>query len=242
MTTNSEIIIFETRESMVDTFGNLWQDTARKALIHTGRFMVALSGGKTPIPYLEALAKKIPETIWQNTHIFLVDERHVPWSDADSNYGMIQKTLLNHFGISESNLHPIPFEKTAELSAESYENNLKQFFGDSDFPVLDLIMLGLGTDGHTASLFPKNAALNEKVHWTTSTKQSGIPHARITLTYPILNAGKNVIFVVEGSNKSERVKNIVTDRKKKYPATHIQPVAGKLLWLLDKDAASEISD
>jgi 6-phosphogluconolactonase len=242
MATHPEIKIFKTRESMIDRFVHLWQDIARKALIHSGRFTVALSGGRTPVPYLDTLAKKIPETIWQNTHIFLVDERHVPWSDPDSNYGMIKKAVFSHFKISKSQLHPVPFEKTPELSAESYENSLRQFFRESELPELDLIVLGLGADGHIASLFPGNPALKETSRWTASVKQPSVPHARITLTYPVLNTGKNVIFVVEGAGKSGRVREVVCEQKKTLPASHIRPVNGSLVWLLDQEAGSELSD
>lgn len=237
-----EIQIFKSRESMISGFVTLWQDIAREALIHTGRFTVALSGGKTPVPYFRALVKKIPETIWQNTHIFLVDDRHVPWSDPDSNYGMIQNTLLERLTMPDANLHPVPFEDTAEHSAAAYESGLKQFFGGSDFPVLDCIMLGLGSDGHTASLFPGNSALKEKRRWATSAEQPGVPHDRITLTSPVLNSGKNVIFVVEGNGKSEKVREVIRDRKKTLPAVKIHPANGRLIWLLDEKAASQLSD
>jgi len=241
MSVKPQIQIFKSQASMITGFINLWQDVAREALIHTGRFTIAVSGGKTPIPYFKGLADKIPATIWQNTHLFLVDERHVPFTDPDSNYGMIQKNLLDRLEMSESNLHPIPYEKTAELSAKAYEAGLKQFFGNASLPEFDFIMLGLGTDGHTASLFPKNPALKEMMKWTASAEQTDVPHRRITLTYPVLNAAKNVVFVVEGEEKSQRIKDIVSDRKKAYPATQIQTTTGKLIWMLDDQAASLLS-
>lgn len=237
-----EIHIFESKKSMIDGFARLWQDVARKALIRTGRFTAALSGGRTPVPFLEALAERISETIWQNTHIFLVDERHVPWSDPDSNYGMIRKALVDKLSISDANLHPVPYEETSRQSAHAYESGLKRFFRGADTPVLDLIVLGLGADGHTASLFPKDAALKEMVRWVAVADPNEAPHERITLTVPVLNAGKNVVFVVEGPDKSGRVEEIIRKGKKTLPASKIHPRNGRLIWLLDRKAAAYISE
>ena len=171
----------------------------------------------------------------------MVDDRYVPFDHEDNNWGMIRRELISSIQIADGNLHPIPYKKTVEMSAQHYEKELKRFFGTATpFPQFDLLVMGLGTDGHTASLFPGNPALKETKKWCVATEQSGVPHPRISLTYPVLQNGGELVFMVQGKNKAARVKEILVDRDASLPATQAFSTSGRTVFLLDKEAASSL--
>lgn len=235
---NKKIAVFDDPAKMIEAFVQLWIGRARKALIDRGNFSAALSGGKTPGPFYHALSTAVTETIWQNSHLYMVDERHVPHSHADSNWGMIQREIIRNVSISEGNLHPVPFAKTAEESAVQYEKELRRFFGRScKFPAIDFLVMGLGPDGHTASLFPGSPALYEKVRWSVASRPETAPHSRITLTFPVIQNAAEVVYIIKGKDKAVRVKEILVDGNEYLPATRAQSRDGKTIYLLDQDAA-----
>ena len=205
------------------------------------RFVVALSGGSTPRRLYELLARPpyrdaLP---WNRMHVFWGDERFVPKADARSNYRMAHEALLSRVPIPSANVHPIPTEDTTPLDAAmGFEKELKSFYGaaalDPSRPLFDVTLLGLGADGHTASLLPGSRALAERERWAVAVTD-GAPEPRISLTYPPLESSRHVLFLVEGTEKRaifERVRRGDPD----LPATRIQPI-GQLLWLADAAAA-----
>lgn len=206
------------------------------------RFSVALSGGSTPRRLYELLARPPHRDAfpWHRTHVFWGDERFVPKADARSNYRMTHEALLSHVPIPSANVHPIPTEDTTPLDAAiGYEKTLKSFYGaavlDPSRPLFDVMLLGLGGDGHIASLFPGSPALGERERWVIAVTE-GPPEPRISLTYPPVESSCDVVFLVEGTEKRtvfERVR-----RGDDLPATRLRPV-GRLLWLVDKAAAGQ---
>jgi 6-phosphogluconolactonase len=215
---------------------------ANEAIAKHGKFTVALSGGSTPRQLFMELAK--PEwqkqMDWSKVFVFWGDERFVARTDAQSNQKMARETLLDHVPVAEKNIIPVPFLATAELSAKQYEVELKKTF--SNLPKIDLILLGLGADGHTASLFPGSLALTEETRWVCPSQPKAGGPERITLTYPVINNGELVCFLVTGAEKAAIVKEILeaTSGSEEYPAQRIQPTSGKLLWILDRAAASAL--
>jgi 6-phosphogluconolactonase len=206
------------------------------------RFAVALSGGSTPRRLYELLARPPYRDAfpWHRTHVFWGDERFVPKDDVRSNYRMTYDALLSQVPIPADNVHPIPTEDTKPLDAAmSYEKTLKSFYGsgalDPSRPLFDVTLLGLGADGHTASLLPGSRALAERERWVVAVTEGAL-EPRISLTYPPLESSRHVLFLVEGTEKRavfERVR-----RGDDLPATKLKPV-GTLLWLADKAAAGQ---
>jgi 6-phosphogluconolactonase len=181
---------------------------------------------------------------WQRTHFFWGDERCVPPDSPDSNYSLALQTLISQVDVPPANIHRIPTAAgSPEAGANEYEKTLREFFQPAaesnsiiSFPSFDLVLLGLGADGHTASLFPGDAALEEKTRWVAAVEGSGAspPVQRITLTLPVINEARCVLFLVSGSNKLKAVQEILnTPDNATYPATHVQPL-GKLLWFIDE--------
>ncbi|BAY21263.1 6-phosphogluconolactonase [Calothrix sp. NIES-2100] len=212
-------------------------DTAIK---QRGRFTIALSGGSTPKPLYEAIAnQKLP---WDKIHVFWGDERYVPPDHPDSNELMARRAWLDRVDIPDANIHPIPtLEPDPAVAAVKYESHLYNFFNSAsgDFPALDVVLLGMGDDAHTASLFPHTEALKVRDRLiTVGNKDSSI---RITFTYPFINSARSVIFVVAGANKRPALAQIfapVADEFT-YPSRLIQP-QGELWWLLDAAAGAEL--
>lgn len=216
---------------------------ARQAIQTAGRFTVALSGGSTPKALyarlaLPAYAEQIP---WHRVHLFWGDERCVAPDHPESNYGMVQESLLSKINIPAENVHRMPGEKEPQIAAVEYEAELKRFFELSDgaLPRFDLILLGLGEDGHTASLFPGSEALNETDHLVAATYLEKLKAHRLTLTLPVLNEGAEVVFLVAGARKAAIVKELLGGQASatNYPAARIQPRDGKLIWMITADAA-----
>jgi 6-phosphogluconolactonase len=230
--------IYENVDELCTKTAAWFADEAAKAIEARGRFLVALSGGSTPKRLFAELAKDEwkSQIEWSKIFFFWGDERFVAPEDELSNQKMTRKALLDHVPVPEKNIFPMPFLATPQQSADKYEETLKQIF--STWPVFDLVFLGLGADGHTASLFPQSPALLEKTRWVAPSKPIDQAVERVTLTYPVLNRGRIVCFLVTGSEKAVMVKNILQGSVDvSFPAKGIKPEAGELVWILDRAAA-----
>jgi len=220
---------------------NTIKDLADTAISQTGRFTIALSGGSTPKTLFQLLASDYKEKIdWKNVLVFWGDERCVPPDNDDSNYKMARETLLDHVPLPEANIYRIKGELPPEEGAAQYEQTLRRVF-DNQLPRLDLILLGMGDDGHTASLFPGTDALNERQTWVIpnhvlTAKQTW----RITLTLPVINNAANVMFLVAGTGKAETLKRVLQGEFKptELPSQLIKPTNGNLVWAVDHAAES----
>lgn len=221
---------------------------ARAAIESGGRFTVALSGGSTPKAIFGLLAadeaagrNRLP---WDKALIFFGDERHVPPDHPDSNYRMANEALLSKVPIPHANVHRIRAELDAACAAVEYENELRRAFGSNagDVPRFDLIMLGMGPDGHTASLFPGGAALAERSALVAANWVEKLKSHRITFTFPLLNAAAEVMFAAGGADKAEMLRNVLQGDPsgQRYPAQDVRPAAGRLLWLVDEAAAGKL--
>jgi len=232
---------------MIEIFANA-QELARgaaeyfvarsgEAVAQKGFFSVALSGGSTPKALYQLLVDL--DVPWSRIHFFWSDERHVPPDHPDSNYRMANEAMLSHVPVPQHNIHRVPSENpSATEAASEYEQTLIEGTKQS-LPQLDLIMLGLGTDGHTASIFPGSEVLHETERLVAAPWVDKFQTYRITMTLPLLNNGACVVFLVSGSEKAPIVKEVL-EGPEKYPAQAVKPTRGELLWMLDKDAASEI--
>ena len=205
------------------------------AVADRGQFTIALSGGSTPKPLYESLSRQtLP---WNTVHVFWGDERYVPPSHSDSNERMARQAWLDQVPIPADHIHPMPTQADdPAVSARQYERELQEFFGDAEIPALDVILLGLGDDGHTASLFPQTEVLNVCDHWIGVGNKGTDP--RLTFTIALINRARLVLFLVAGQSKRPALKAVFSDSANSfdYPARFIRP-EGTLLWLLDEAAA-----
>ena len=208
----------------------------------TGRFTVALSGGSTPKAMFQILAENpfagaLP---WRSIYFFWGDERCVPPDHADSNYRMASETLLSKVPIPTENIFRIPAEDDDhQRAAASYSETLQKFFGE-EWPRFDLVFLGMGADGHTASLFPGTAALHVNDHIAVANYVDKFQSWRITLTADAINKARNIIFLVAGQDKAPALKEVNEGppNPELYPSQLIEPYYGTLLWMIDEEAAS----
>ena len=231
---------------MIEIFSNP-DELARAAAKHfvaRSPLTVALSGGSTPKLLYHLLAdpnKPFREQVaWPTIHFFWSDERHVPPDHPDSNYRMANEALLSHVPVTKENVHRIPSENpTAAEAARDYEQTLIDV-SNSTLPRLDLILLGLGPDGHTASIFPGSEVLHETNRLVAAPWVEKLKTYRITMTLPLINNAASVLFLVSGSEKAEIVHDVL-EGPKQYPAQYVNPTNGELLWMLDKDAAAKLS-
>jgi 6-phosphogluconolactonase len=207
---------------------------ARSAAAERGRFSLALSGGSTPARFFELLAGE--DLPWDLVHVFWADERLVAQDSPDSNFRLAREHLLSGAPIPTGNVHPMaiapPGPTTPEQQARAYEGILRSFFGGEGFPAFDVIHLGLGGDGHTASLFPGQPALSERGRLVVPVEyaKASPPVPRLTLTLPVINAARQVFFLISGSDKLRLAEDILAGRGGAYPADSVRP-AGRLLWL-----------
>jgi 6-phosphogluconolactonase len=226
-------------------------EQSHNAIRDHGIFTLVLSGGATPeLTYsLLAQPERHGDVPWSKTFIFFGDERFVPHTDTRSNFGMAFRTLLGHVPIPATRICSIPTQyKTAAEAASVYAERLAGFFakkpGDPP-PQFDLVLLGMGDDGHTASLFPNSPGLDVTDTWVIANSPGLLPEAveRITLTYPILNAARHVAFLVTGQKKASALQAILKGQAdpKEYPAAGIDPVDGTLTWFVDDAAAGQPS-
>ncbi|THH35539.1 6-phosphogluconolactonase [Neolewinella litorea] len=205
----------------------------------------ALSGGSTPKLLFKLLAKEYGEKIdWSRLHFFWGDDRMVPYDDPESNYGEVKSLLFDHVPVIEEQIHPVPTDLPAEEAAEAYAATISELLPQNSdgLPIFDINMLGMGGDGHTASIFPDSMDLltDERICAVAKHPESG--QLRVTLTGPVINASDEVVFLVTGDSKTERVAQILNRTKEgdRFPAAHIRPVTGNLHWFLDAAAAAEV--
>jgi len=233
-----EYLVFDTSDEIWHYLGKSWKEISAKAIGENGYFCAALSGGKTPTGFYQYLSGKHLQ--WEKSHLFLVDERFVPWDSPESNYRMLQENLLGRIQIPRENIHPISTNQSSpEISARTYEEDLRRFFklDENGIPEFDLVLLGIGEDGHTASLFPGTAAVKETKRLLVSVSPGNALMDRISLTLPVINNAWNVIFLVTGQRKRAVIKKIREGRDTTLPASMINPKRGRLLFLMDKEAA-----
>ncbi|MBI3912764.1 MAG: 6-phosphogluconolactonase [Chloroflexi bacterium] len=237
-----EILIFPTRAALAQNAAERFVALARAAIAARGRFAVALSGGSTPRELYARLATPAlsAQIDWARVHLFWGDERAVPPDDPDSNFKMAYDTLIAHVPIPAANVNRILAEQMPEHAATTYARTLKRFF--SATPEFDLILLGLGADGHTASLFPQSAGLHEGARWVIAHHVETLRAWRITLTAPTINAARHILFLVAGADKANAARDVLrgAPRPDDLPAQMIQPENGECVWLLDQGAASEL--
>ena len=217
----------------------------RNAIGAQGRFTVALSGGSTPKSLYSLLAANYANFAWNRTFLFFGDERHVPPDHADSNYRMVNEALLTKIQIPAENVFRVQAENPdAAAAALDYENQLRRFFElkPGEFPRFDLILLGMGPDGHTASLFPGSEGLKEQSRLVIANSVEKFKTHRITFTFPVLNSATEVMFLASGTDKADMVRQVLEGKNAPpYPAQQVQPTNGKLLWMLDESAASQLT-
>lgn len=240
---DAEIVVVPDAEALAREAAQRFVDLAREAAGSRGRFTVALSGGSTPGRLFRLLAEEpyrvqIP---WEEVYLFWADERCVPPEDAGSNYGLVEEALITHVPIPAENVHRVRGELEPGMAARAYDNRLQDFFCGPR-PRFDLVLLGLGKDGHTASLFPGSPLLEERERLAAPAMATtpDRPAERVTLTLPAINTARQVLFLVAGEAKAEVVQAVIEGPAGRYPAQQIQPTAGQLTWLLDAEAASRL--
>jgi|GEM_PF-294082 len=218
----------------------MWRDLSTKRRADTQPFTAGLSGGKTPSVFYDALAELPGMLQWENIHLFPVDERFVPGYHPESNRRLIEDHLMKPLGLTGDIMHPVMTENVSlEEAAARYERDLYEFFGSvSRIPRFDLIMLGIGDDGHTASLFPGTRELQELTRLAVPVKYQGAAHDRITMTLPLINNAANVVFFVTGERKASVIKDVLHRSNNEFPASRVSPMKGRLIFVLDNAAAS----
>ncbi|XP_014283597.1 6-phosphogluconolactonase [Halyomorpha halys] len=223
--------------SFSDHFKIIIESTANDSINKHGLCYVGLSGGSL-VNLLEQILPKI-ETNWKNWKFIFCDERIVSFDDPESTYGLYKKKLIGLIPIDESQFIKVNPKLSANEAAIDYEKQLRSHFGDN-LPQFDLLLLGLGPDGHTCSLFPQHPLLNENKLWVAPISDSPKPPpSRITLTLPVINNARNCLFAISGKGKADIIKKIFVD-KEDLPAGRVKPILGKLYWLLDTAAAAHL--
>ncbi len=234
------IHIHADQEALSRTAADLFIETAADAISRRGRFAVALAGGSTPRRTYELLAQpdRTARVDWPHVHVFWTDERCVPPDDLRSNERFAIRSLLQSVPVPVEQVHPFRCEPDPDRAAENYQQVLARFFGDAP-PTFDLVLLGLGIDGHTASLFPHTPALRETQRWTTLVAPDPDAPKRLTMTVPLINQARRVVFLVSGIDKAPVLKEVLEGPSEpdRLPAQHIHPQDG-LTWLIDRSAAT----
>lgn len=235
-----EIIVVADGQDLGRRSAERFIELARRSAQASGRFSAALSGGSTPKQLYSLLAAPgyVERVPWQQVHLFWGDERCVPPDHAESNFRMVHEALLSKIDLPAQNVHRIPAELEPQAAAARYEEHLRDFFGQGPgaLPPFDLILLGIGEDGHTASLFPGSDALQQTERLVAAPYVEQLKSHRLTLTLPVLNHGAEDWFLVSGSGKARVVREILSGSAD-LPAAKVNPAHGKLVWFITQDAA-----
>jgi 6-phosphogluconolactonase len=239
-----EIHIFKDLEELSRGAADLFIEQAEQSIVERNRFLVALNGGSTPIHLFELLATDFREKVdWSKVHVFWGDERCVPPGDAGSSYGQARDILLSHVLIPDSNIHRIKGELGPAEASKDYSLTLRGFASPPlEWPRFDVVYLGMGEDGHTASLFPGSPGDVSEPTLPVTAHYQDRPANRVTLTPIVFNNARMVVFMATGDKKATPLAEVLSDRYNpaKYPAQRIDPKDGRLIWLVDKAAASRL--
>jgi 6-phosphogluconolactonase len=237
--------VFNTEDEVLNGLANYFVEIAESSITAHGQFSVALSGGNSPKKLYELLASSAfrDKVEWSKVHFFFGDERYVPQTDPQSNYLMARKALLEPLDLSYKQIFPVDTSLSPEEAAKKYTTDINYYFAGTEVR-FDLILLGLGDNSHTASLFPHTPVLQDK---TVSVKEVFLKDQqvfRITMTAPLINQAHHIAFLVYGAGKAVAVHHVIEDKKdiENYPAQLIKPQNGDLQWFLDTDAASQLKN
>ncbi len=251
-TMKPDVRIFENLNSLSQAAAELYVETSAQALLQRGRFIVALSGGNTPAELYKSLAQSPykDQVDWTHVHVFWGDERCVPIEDLESNYRQAHDVLLRHVPIPVENIHRVESDASTSLStslksaeaAKDYTLVLKQFASPPlDWPRFDLVLLGMGEDGHTASLFPGSEVNVSSPTLAVTAQYQDRPANRVTLTPLVFNSARRIIFLVSGESKAQTLASVLYGGyyPEQLPAQRIRPTDGELIWMVDKLAAKQ---
>ena len=240
-----EIRIFKNMQALSRDAAEIFLEQAAKSIRERGQFLAVLNGGSTPTRLFQLLASDYRDKIdWSNTHIFWGDERLVPAEDQESSYGQARHLFLQHVPIPEENIHPIHGSLGPVEATQQYAAVLKQFAAPPtlEFPRFDLVFLGMGEDGHTASLFPGSSLDMTDPVISVSAQYQNRPAQRVTLTPQVFNQAHVIAFMATGEKKARTLAEVLSGHytPELYPAQRIEPKNGKVIWLVDEDAASKL--
>jgi 6-phosphogluconolactonase len=241
----NDVQVFPDPDHLARAAAGLFTDRAQTAVAARGRFVVALSGGSTPTALYKLLATNefSSQTDWKRIHVFWGDERCVPPDHPDSNYRLARQTLLDHVPIPAQNVHRVRGELEPAAAADEYAQEVRRFFGDAPAgPRFDLIFLGMGDNGHTASLFPGSPIVRETSRWVMACYVGILQAWRVTLTPVVINAAAEVVFLVSGEGKARTLRQVLAKphRPDILPAQVVRPANGRLTWMVDAAAASQL--
>lgn len=241
---NPSIRLFKDSEELSRAAAELFVEQSTKAITERGRFLVALNGGSTPNRLFQLLATEFREKMdWTNVHVFWGDERCVPPDDPGSSYGQARQMFLRHVPIPDSNVHRVKGEMGPYEASKDYSFLLHEFASPLlEWPRFDLVYLGMGEDGHTASLFPGSPVEVLEPAMPVTAHYQDRPANRVSLTPGVFNSAHMVVFMVTGEKKAQTLSEVLSGRynPELYPAQRIEPREGKLIWLVDDDAASRL--
>jgi 6-phosphogluconolactonase len=238
--TEGKVQVLANLEAVSQRAASIFLDLSRDAIASKGRFAAALSGGSTPVRLYTLLASRPfrDRLDWRHVHFFWADERCVPKEDKESNFKLAFDNLLSRVPVPADHVHRIKGEEDPDKGAREYEEEMRNFFGGT-FPVFDLILLGMGEDGHTASLFPGSKPLEERDRLALPVDREKPKTNRVTLALPVLNHAAHILFLVSGRSKADMVLKVLEgEEKERYPAGRIRPLHGNVIWLLDQEAAA----
>lgn len=239
------VSVFENYDALVNATAELFVKLGEEAIKERGGYVVSLSGGSTPKGFYARLAdKEVASRLdWSKIFVFFGDERTVAYTSPESNQRMITESLLSKVPLSRENVFALSDpDMDPKATAIDYERTMHEFFRvDADeLPQFDFMLLGLGEDGHTASLFPGSPALAETQRWFVDNKVEKLNTTRLTTTYPVINNSRNIIFLASGKAKAAVLKDVLTGPEGKYPSQNVKAKKGKLYWYLDKEIAADL--
>jgi 6-phosphogluconolactonase len=241
---NFELRIFQTIETLSHEAANLFIEQAARSIAERGRFLVALNGGGTPTRLFELLATEYRDKVdWDKVHVFWGDERCIPPDDPGSSYGQARDALLSHVPIPDSNIHRVKGDLEPAEASKEYALTLSLFAAHPfDFPRFDLVYLGMGEDGHTASLFPGSPVDVTEATLSVTANYQDRPANRVTITQLVFNQAHMVAFMATGEKKANILAEVLSDRynPELLPAQRIEPKDGQLIWLVDESAAHKL--
>jgi 6-phosphogluconolactonase len=239
-----EIRIFKDIENLSHAAAGLFTKQAAESITARGRFLAALNGGNTPMRLFQLLATDFHDQVdWSKVHLFWGDERCVAPEDAGSSYGLARAVLLSHVPIPDSNIHRIKGELGPVVASKEYSLVLKELSSPPlEWPSFDLVYLGMGEDGHTASLFPGSPVDADDAVIPATAQYQDRPAERVTLTPVVLNSARMIVFMATGKKKSPVLAEVLSDRYNPalYPVQRIKPNDGQLIWLVDEEAAGNL--